>query len=618
MNKAIILLGFILAVIAASAQSAPIQIDGRFDDWTNTLATYTDTPESVNGIDILEFQVTNDADYLYLHLRLNTEIVLTDVLEPQNLSIQIDTDNDPSTGFPVQDSYGSEIGIQLDDRFAYLNFGPAVTVDLDTFGFRSAPAFTSDEFEIAIARDAVPDGVNALFSASAIRVVFIDNSSGDRCPDVGEVFTYTFDETPVPAVDPIPLGRMNPTDLRIVSYNVLNDGLSDPLRTAYFENVLQVLSPDVIAFQEVWDTTPEEAKALLDEWLPLGTAEGWYTTKADDLITCSRYPFLFVWGAIDRQLPALIDLPTNFDADYFLFVNTHLFCCQNNTGRQGQVDAFAGFWLDAMTPGGNNQLNPNTPLVYCGDLNLVGYRQQLETLLNGDIQNTQTFGEGGPMDWDGTSLFDHAPMQSHLNMNFTWRNDAGTYPPARLDYFLYTDAVLNAANSYVLRTDAMTASEANALGLQPGVVEAASDHSPVIIDFEATPPIDSDADGIADDIDNCIDTPNADQADWNANGVGDVCEDSDQDGLSDAEEIAEFNTDPSVQDSDFDGLTDGFEVQIGYDPLNTDSDGDGCPDQSAIQQLCGTNSCAPDLNNNGLVDALDLLQFLDVFGTTCN
>ena len=35
---------------------------------------------------------------------------------------------------------------------------------------------------------------------------------------------------------------------------------------------------------------------------------------------------------------------------------------------------------------------------------------------------------------------------------------------------------------------------------------------------------DSDGDGIADNADNCIDTPNPDQADTDGNGIGDVCD----------------------------------------------------------------------------------------------
>ena len=50
--------------------------------------------------------------------------------------------------------------------------------------------------------------------------------------------------------------------------------------------------------------------------------------------------------------------------------------------------------------------------------------------------------------------------------------------------------------------------------------------------------------------------------------------DSDEDGLSDAEE-AEAGTDPNNGDSDGDGLSDGNEIEAGADPNNADSDNDG-------------------------------------------
>lgn len=40
----------------------------------------------------------------------------------------------------------------------------------------------------------------------------------------------------------------------------------------------------------------------------------------------------------------------------------------------------------------------------------------------------------------------------------------------------------------------------------------------------AKPPGDADADGVADDLDNCPDTPNADQADADADHLGDACD----------------------------------------------------------------------------------------------
>lgn len=58
--------------------------------------------------------------------------------------------------------------------------------------------------------------------------------------------------------------------------------------------------------------------------------------------------------------------------------------------------------------------------------------------------------------------------------------------------------------------------------------------------------------------------------------------DSDGDGLSNREEL-DLGTNPRNPDTDGDGLTDGEEVELGTDPLNPDTDGDGIPDGDEIK-----------------------------------
>ena len=61
-------------------------------------------------------------------------------------------------------------------------------------------------------------------------------------------------------------------------------------------------------------------------------------------------------------------------------------------------------------------------------------------------------------------------------------------------------------------------------------------------------------------------------------GTSDLSDDSDLDELSDDYEVNISGTDPTFADTDFDKITDKEEIDLGMDPLNPDSDGDGIID----------------------------------------
>ncbi len=136
------------------------------------------------------------------------------------------------------------------------------------------------------------------------------------------------------------------------------------------------------------------------------------------------------------------------------------------------------------------------------------------------------------------------------------------------------------------------------------------------------PSIDSDGDGVADNVDNCPTVANADQADSDGDGLGDACESS------------VYGTNPLVPDTDGDGCTDGPEVRT-YPWLNPLSAWDfysvpvpaliaapnplgeakdtavGAGDAQAVFAYfkagakSGTPAYEQDLNGNGIKDGLE-------------
>ncbi|MES9970480.1 MAG: hypothetical protein ABW092_10645 [Candidatus Thiodiazotropha sp.] len=107
---------------------------------------------------------------------------------------------------------------------------------------------------------------------------------------------------------------------------------------------------------------------------------------------------------------------------------------------------------------------------------------------------------------------------------------------------------------------------------------------PVLIEGMTQEINDSDGDGIADTSDNCVNTPNPGQADFDSDGQGDACDaDDDNDGISDRDEISNglnpLDPGDAQLDNDGDGLSNIDEINLHGTLIdNPDSDGDGVND----------------------------------------
>jgi outer membrane protein OmpA-like peptidoglycan-associated protein len=85
--------------------------------------------------------------------------------------------------------------------------------------------------------------------------------------------------------------------------------------------------------------------------------------------------------------------------------------------------------------------------------------------------------------------------------------------------------------------------------------------------------------------------------------------DTDGDGLTDGEEVMIYRTDPLKRDTDGDGLSDGDEVyKYKTDPLRADTDGDGLSDFDEIHKY-GTDPLNPDTDGDGISDGEEILKY---------
>jgi exonuclease III len=315
------------------------------------------------------------------------------------------------------------------------------------------------------------------------------------------------------------IDRHWPAALRVVSYNVNWDSVFpdvDPQQADKFVRVVNVLQPDVLHLQEI-KRSADDVAALLDGICPLPDGATWHAHKGRDSVIASIYPLSLQAvrpdPAGDRDCAmALVDLPDDWYAHGFYFMNNHYRCCEgNDSGRQRQSDALVNWMRDAREPGEHIDLPTDTAMAIVGDLNIVDSFQPIDTLITGKIMDNATYGADSPPDWDGSWGADAHPLHNAVGPDdYTWRDDRSEFDPGRLDFVIYTDSIAHVTHKFVLNTTLMSPDELDATGLLEydvtmDQVGSLFDHLPLVVDFYIPGPCpgDLDYDGVRNVTDLC-------------------------------------------------------------------------------------------------------------------
>ena len=332
-----------------------------------------------------------------------------------------------------------------------------------------APTYGGPEHEVAIGRAA-----NGIPVSGSVRWTVHCATSGQQ------IISDNIALSNSPAVAmATPLERAEGTGVRVAFWN-MNRRLDESEAQEAMARILQAVQPDVIGMSEVEDFSATFVQGLLDEWMPLQEGS-WHVAKDDwDLMVCSRFPITAQYPDIYRQFPVVVDAPWEGD---LMVAASHLKCCNGAEQRQTEADEYMAFLRDAMSPGGTLDLAPKTPVVYGGDLNMVGPGGAMHTLLTGDIHNEASNGPDFSPDWDGTPLRELVCLQSDRAMDYTWRNDNSSWGAGKLDYILVQDGVVEVLREFALETSSMSADRRMHYGLEPGDDLQASDHYIVVADL---------------------------------------------------------------------------------------------------------------------------------------
>lgn len=491
--SALALIGIIFPIflcpVPARSQQHRIMLDGADGDWQMLEPSHTDrrNDQAHGNVDFHRLWTAHDESFIFLRVEIGAELSLQ---EDNSLVLYLDTDDNVATGKSIY-GLGAELEWRFGDRAGeYFVGANKHNVTHSSIGLVTAPTVSGRDFEIALDRRARPAAGTLLFPGNRIRIAFEDRGPGkDRLPDLNGGVAFEISATDsLGKLPPLSIGRPEPGQIRFLTFNVLRDNLFNDQALPSFQRILRALQPDVIGFQEIYSHNAQETVALIEKIMPLTAPQRWYGAKMGrDLIVISKFPVVQSYSIPGANLlrangAFLLDLQPTWPSQ-LLFIVAHPPCCSDNTGRQTEIDAIMAFIRNAKTGAGASPLPRLTPILIVGDMNLVGYAQQLQTLLSGDIKNQQQFGSSFHPDWDGTDFTDLLPRHAQSPMFFTWYETSSSYSPGRLDFMIYSDSVLKPGKRFVLFTPDISPDSLRKYQLQVQDVLVASDHLPIVADF---------------------------------------------------------------------------------------------------------------------------------------
>ncbi|WP_051748849.1 binary toxin-like calcium binding domain-containing protein [Nevskia soli] len=335
------------------------------------------------------------------------------------------------------------------------------------------------------------------------------------------------------------------------------------------------------------------------------------------------------------QIKADASVQISSDALYIAEVNGGVDCDPNDDGVIDSTEGAAGPKFlgnfRAVIPGdallaGKVRVNVLTEMAFAGVAGSA-VKDTIETRLN--RLAAFVFKDGAAGDLNGDGKVDYRDFLAYDPSDMT---GAGSATPVRAadahlriaPLLLQILALKNGqGNSYLDRLrlgggratteDFMTAQFGDAN--RDGLVNVFED--PTTNDTDGDGKVDAsdsdmDGDGIPNDIELKLGL-NPWIVDSNGNGTADGAEDSDGDGLSNADELTKYKTDPTNPDSDGDGIKDGDEVKYGLDPLDPsdatkDADSDGLSNVDEINKY-KTDPTKPDTEGDGLTDGDEVNVF---------
>jgi len=472
------------------ARTAQIFVDGEGTDWSDVPLRHDDTGDG-EGLGVERLWMAHSDRHLFLRVEVGRPVNLQ---EDNDLTLHLDTDDNPETGTPVA-GVGAEVSWSFGDRTGTAG---GTEIEHEDLGFHSLPTVESDVFELVFDRSARPAG-EPFLPGDSLRVAL--SSGGDRLPDEDGGLGYVLTESTIPVESPS-VNQPADADVRILSQNAVNDfdrgisALFQADRQPSYQRVFDAVGADIIALQEIYEQSADTTETVMEG--EYGLADDWsWAKRGADLVLGSRFPIRdahTIPGYEANKSGAFLLDTRSALGERLIVVVMHPPCCNfgadgddpsRNAQRQLVVDGVAAFLRRVTNGEGPFDVSPGTPIAVVGDMNFVGKAQQPRTLRTGAIVNTDRFGPSGAPDWDGSDLLDTNPRQTGAPLHTTWIDSTSAFPPGRLDYAFVTDSALDVVHEFILNTAALSEEERRAHGLEAEDTGRMSDHLPVVVDLKA-------------------------------------------------------------------------------------------------------------------------------------
>ncbi len=498
------LLALLPAVALAQSPAPRIVIDGGFGDWSRVRVS----PASQTG-GLRDVRITDDSRAVYFLLDFGRQWSLQESSDSTCLLL-LDTDANPATGGAEHGLPGVDLVVELSPASGPQGVaarvpGPAPSrLTAYQLGFLSAPTYAAERFELRLAR------TPARFPAPSLRakVVWL-GASGEVLAESGilrhRLAPRRRPRRPPAAADP--LARPPATDFRVLNWNVSGQRLlTSP---APYLNILGALQPDLILLDEV---SPQVPVAAVEEFLaqlpaspeappwrvllgssgyrersliatrsPLTAAAAFRSIEfppavRDEVLASRPAPFPMLPAVLAGGVPAT-GAWVELSGRRLLTVALDLVCCATHPG--GVEDRIRLTQAAALRAAINQAQRdqPSQAVLVAGDFNLVGLRAPLDTLAQG-------------LDPAGSDLLTVEALDLAGLSNVTWADSSSRYPPGRLDFQLYSASSLRVIHAFVFDSRALPSTWLAAHHLQPSDSAMASDHNPVVADFQwrSSPP----------------------------------------------------------------------------------------------------------------------------------